>query len=73
MPPVAVYVTTAAKVAAGAYTLHSLAFHPRMQFTGVVQLTDPGALKEGLVSAAAAQSLNAVKIVAFARNLPGQF
>src|ERR1019366_542420 len=32
------------------YTVHSLAIPPRIQFTGVVQLTNDGAFKEGLVT-----------------------
>jgi len=32
------------------YTIRSLAFPPRIEFTGVVQLTNDGAMKEGLVT-----------------------
>jgi Tol biopolymer transport system component len=34
----------------GAYTLHSLAFPRELQFTGIVQITDDGADKVGLVT-----------------------
>jgi Tol biopolymer transport system component len=50
-PRKAIWITAVvALLTAAGYTLHSLAFPPRMEFTGVVQLTNDGAQKEGLVA-----------------------